>query len=57
MNFVNLFVCLLLFRINPRYKSNRYRYVYGIGLSAKAASQEGQIWDAIVKSVRTYAFS
>nr|CAG8599590.1 10747_t:CDS:2 [Entrophospora candida] len=36
--------------INPKYKGNRYRYVYGIGLSAKAAGQEGQIWDSIVKS-------
>ncbi|CAI2186466.1 9229_t:CDS:2 [Funneliformis geosporum] len=36
-------------RINPKFHGLRYRYVYGIGLSAKAATQEGQIWDALIK--------
>ncbi|CAG8683857.1 6652_t:CDS:2, partial [Funneliformis caledonium] len=36
-------------RINPKFHGKRYRYVYGIGLSAKAATQEGQIWDALIK--------
>ncbi|CAG8679223.1 34921_t:CDS:2 [Gigaspora margarita] len=36
-------------RINPRFQRLRYRYVYGIGLSAKAAGQENQIWDSLIK--------
>ncbi|CAG8635266.1 6434_t:CDS:2 [Ambispora leptoticha] len=35
--------------INPHYQRLRYRYVYGIGLSEKAAGQRGQIWDSLVK--------
>ncbi|CAG8543312.1 10958_t:CDS:2 [Ambispora gerdemannii] len=35
--------------INPYYQRLRYRYVYGIGFSAKAAGQVGQIWDSLVK--------
>ncbi|RGB38290.1 carotenoid oxygenase [Rhizophagus diaphanus] len=36
-------------RINPKFHGQKYRYVYGIGLSARAATQNGQIWDSLIK--------
>ncbi|RUS20826.1 hypothetical protein BC937DRAFT_94291 [Endogone sp. FLAS-F59071] len=37
-------------QVNPRFRLHRYRYLYGVGLSERAISEPGRIWDSIVKA-------
>lgn len=38
-------------QVNPKFRLHRYRFLYGIGLSERAISEPGRIWDSIVKAV------
>ncbi|CAG8469966.1 10665_t:CDS:2 [Diversispora eburnea] len=41
--------------INPKLKRRKYRYVYGIGFSERAAKQVTEIWDSLIKNVKAVA--
>ncbi|KAL1920081.1 uncharacterized protein VTP21DRAFT_1227 [Calcarisporiella thermophila] len=41
-------------RVNPKFQGRPYKYIYGIGLSPKAATNPGHIWDSIVKADLEY---
>ncbi|KAI9475500.1 MAG: carotenoid oxygenase [Benjaminiella poitrasii] len=37
-------------QINPRYKTHKHQFMYGLGFSAASSLKEGAIWDSIVKT-------